>query len=140
MSAEPTARPGAPVVLVVDDTPSLLDMTRACLETEGYRVVTCLESRSALRLAEEHRPAVVMLDLVMPELSGWDVLAQLRADPAHTHTPVIICTAYVGEALARLDELRGPAGRRELGFLPKPYDADELLEVVASVVGRVESH
>ena len=127
----------APVILVVDDTPALLDVVRACLEEEGYRVVTCLEARHAVRLAREEQPDVIMLDVVMPEVSGWEVLAQLRADPAFARTPVIVCTAYVAEALGRLAELRGPD--QHLGLLPKPFEIEELTEVVASVTAATLS-
>lgn len=124
----------APAILVVDDTPSLLGLVRELLEGEGYRVVTTLQGRDALRLAREQRPDVVMLDVLMPEMSGWQVLAALRADADFRRTPVIVCTAYVDEALGRLAELRGPSGDTHLGLLPKPFDAEELLEVVGSVV------
>jgi CheY-like chemotaxis protein len=120
-------------ILVVDDTPALLDVVRSSLEAEGYRVVTCLESREAVRLARAERPDVIMLDVVMPEVSGWEVLAQLRSDPDFARTPVIVCTAYVAEALGRLAELRGPNADQHLGLLPKPFELEELLEVVASV-------
>jgi two-component system response regulator len=117
---------------VVDDTPALLDVVRKCLEGEGYQVTTCLESLHAVRLAREQQPDAIMLDVVMPEVSGWEVLAELRADPALAHTPVIVCTAYVAEALGRMVELqRGPD--QHLGLLPKPFDIDELIEVVASI-------
>jgi CheY-like chemotaxis protein len=122
-------------ILVVDDTPALLDVVRTALQAEGYRVVTCLESREAVRLAFEERPDVIMLDVVMPEVSGWEVLAQLRSDPGFSRTPVIVCTAYVAEALGRLAELRGPD--QHLGLLPKPFELEELLEVVASVTATV---
>ena len=124
-------------ILVVDDTPALLDVVRVALEAEGYRVVTCLESREAVRLAFEERPDVIMLDVVMPEVSGWEVLAQLRSDPGFARTPVIVCTAYVAEALGRLAELRGPD--QHLGLLPKPFELEELLEVVASVTAAALS-
>ena len=120
-----------PRILVVDDTPALLDVIRQCLESEGYRVRTCLESRNAVRMAHEEPPDVIMLDVVMPEVSGWEVLAELRADPAFRRTPVIVCTAYVAEAMGRLSELKGPD--QHLGLLPKPFDLEELLEVVESV-------
>ena len=120
-----------PVILVVDDTPALLDVVRACLEDEGYRVVTCLEGRHAVELAQRERPDLIMLDVVMPEVSGWEVLARLRADPSFARTPVIVCTAYVSQALGRLAELRGPD--QHLGLLPKPFELEELIEVVASV-------
>jgi len=121
----------APRILIVDDTPALLDVMRACLESEGYRVQTCLESRYAVALAAADPPDVIMLDVVMPEVSGWEVLAQLREDARFQRTPVIVCTAYVAEALGRLAELKGPD--QHLGLLPKPFDVEELIEVVASV-------
>jgi CheY-like chemotaxis protein len=121
-----------PKILVVDDTPTLLDAVRACLEGEGYQVATCLESSQAVRLAREQRPDVIMLDVVMPEVSGWEVLSELRADPTLAGTPVIVCTAFVAEALGRMVELdRGPG--QHLGLLPKPFDLEELIEVVDSV-------
>ncbi len=127
----PISRP--PLILVVDDTPAVLDVVREALVDEGYRVKTCLQSVDALSIAREESPDVVMLDIVMPEMSGWEVLNRLRAEPALAQTPVIVCTAYVSEALGRLAELRGPAGDAHVGLLPKPFDVDELVEVVASV-------
>ncbi len=130
----PNRQAKPPTILVVDDSPDLLDLVRESLEDEGYVVVTCLQSREALRLAHETSPDAIMLDVVMPELSGWELLAQVRADPAFGSTPVIICTGYVDEALGRLAELQGPRRDRHLGLLPKPFDTDELIEVVASVM------
>jgi CheY-like chemotaxis protein len=121
----------APRILVVDDTPALLDVIRACLEQEGYRVRTCLESRYAARMAQEEHPDAIMLDIVMPEVSGWEVLAELRANPAFSGIPVIVCTAFVAEAMGRLAELTGPD--QHLGLLPKPFELEELIQVVGSV-------
>jgi CheY-like chemotaxis protein len=126
-----------PRILVVDDTPALLDVVRKCLEQEGYHVRTCLESRRAVEMARADPPDVIMLDVVMPEVSGWEVLASLREDPAFLRTPVIVCTAYVAEALARLNELKGPD--QHLGLLPKPFELEELIEVVESVTSAALS-
>lgn len=126
-----------PRILVIDDTPALLDVIRVCLEDEGYQVRTCLESRQAVGMARAERPDVIMLDVVMPEVSGWDVLAELRADPSFAQVPVIVCTAYVAEAMGRLSELKGPD--QHLGLLPKPFDIEELIEVVASVAAATLS-
>jgi two-component system alkaline phosphatase synthesis response regulator PhoP len=127
----------APGILIVDDTPALLDVVRKCLQEEGYRVHTCLESRYAVELARAEKPDVIMLDVVMPEVSGWEVLAALREDPSFARTPVIVCTAYVAEALGRLAELKGPD--QHLGLLPKPFELEELIEVVASVTAAALS-
>lgn len=129
------SRPGPTRVLVVDDTPALLDLVRETLEGAGYEVFTCLQGRDALAMARREQPHVLMLDLVMPEVSGWEVLEGLRGDPALGPIPVVICTAYAAEALGRLDELQKLMGNRHLGLLPKPFDLDELLEVIGSVTG-----
>jgi CheY-like chemotaxis protein len=133
----PVTVTAGPRILVVDDTPALLDVIRRCLEDEGYWVRTCLESRYAVQMAQEERPDVIMLDVVMPEVSGWEVLAALRRDPAFSRTPVIVCTAYVAEAMGRLAELKGPD--QHLGLLPKPFEIEELLEVVESVTSAALS-
>ena len=138
MAPEPSVTvTSAPRILVVDDTPALLDVIRSCLESEGYHVRTCLESRNAVRMAHEERPDVIMLDVVMPEVSGWEVLAELRSDASFARTPVIVCTAYVAEAMGRLAELKGPD--QHLGLLPKPFDLEELVEVVESVTSAALS-
>jgi two-component system OmpR family response regulator len=138
MAAEPSVTvTAAPRILVVDDTPALLDVIRKSLEGEGYCVRTCLESRHAVEIAHEWRPDVIMLDVVMPEVSGWQVLARLREDPSFSRTPVIVCTAYVAEAMGRLAELKGPD--QHLGLLPKPFDLEELVEVVGSVTNAALS-
>ncbi|MGI9144949.1 MAG: response regulator transcription factor [Chloroflexota bacterium] len=124
-------------ILVVDDTPALLDVIRACLEQEGYRVRTCLEARNAAQMARLERPDVIMLDVFMPEVSGWEVLADIRADASFRHTPVIVCTAFVAEAMGRLAELKGPD--QHLGLLPKPFELEELIEVVGSVSSAAAS-
>lgn len=122
-------------VLVVDDSPAMLDLVRECLDDEGYRVVTCLQGKDALGVAKTERPQVIMLDLVMPEVSGWEVLDALGKDSDLAKIPVIITTAYVAEALGRLAELQGPTGSRLVGLLPKPFDTEELLEIVSSITG-----
>src|SRR5918999_1360617 len=137
-ATQPRMTSGRPRILVVDDTPAVLDVVRKVLQSEGYYVATCLESRHAVRIAQEERPDLIMLDVVMPEVSGWEVLAQLRADPRFARTPVIVCTAYVAEALGRLEELQAGADRH-LGFLPKPFDIEELIEVVDSVTSAALS-
>jgi twitching motility two-component system response regulator PilH len=126
-----------PRILIVDDTPALLDVVRVCLEDQGYTVRTCLESRRAVQMARDEPPDVIMLDVVMPEVSGWDVLAELRTNPAFQRTPVIVCTAYVAEALGRLAELKGPD--QHLGLLPKPFDLEELIELVGTVTAAALS-
>jgi twitching motility two-component system response regulator PilH len=113
-------------ILVVDDTLSLVDLIRDLLSVQGYDVSTCLMAREAYPLARRLRPDLVILDIVMPEVSGWDVLDRVRKDPLLERIPIVICTAWAEQAAARMREMREP----DLWLLPKPFDADELLDTV----------
>ncbi len=113
-------------ILVVDDTLSLLDLMRDLLGAEGYEVSTCLMAREAYPRALRLRPDVVLLDIVMPEVSGWEVLERVRGDPMLEDVPIVICTAWAEQAAARMREL----SLRHLWLLPKPFDPDDLLETI----------
>lgn len=117
-------------VLVVDDTLSLVDLMRDLLSAEGYAVSTCLMAREAYARALQFRPDVVVLDIVMPEVSGWEVLERIRSDERLAHVPIVICTAWAEQAAGRLREICEP----HLWLLPKPFDADELLDTVAEAL------
>jgi twitching motility two-component system response regulator PilH len=116
--------------LIVDDTPTVLDVVRELLEGNGYEVATCLVSRKAMAMARRFGPDLVMLDIVMPELSGWDLFALLRADPAFARVPIVVCTAWAEEAAGRMRELQAP----DLWLLPKPFDADDLFATVTEAL------
>jgi diguanylate cyclase (GGDEF)-like protein len=109
-------------VMMVDDDPIMLEIVQTFLEEAGYtNFVTTSDPGSALALAREHRPDVILLDLMMPRITGFDILQVVRDDEALRYTPVIILTAE-SDAPAKLKAL-------ELGatdFLLKPVDASEL--------------
>lgn len=120
----------APSVLIVDDTLSLVDLMRDALEGEGYRVSTCLESPQACTLARRLRPDLVILDIVMPGMSGWEVRQGLRAGPVPPDRPIVICTAWAEQAAAEMRRLRDPG----LWLLPKPFEIEDLLDTVAEAI------
>ncbi len=110
-------------IMMVDDEPSVTDVIQMFLEDAGYRkFISTSRSTEAMGLLAERNPDVVLLDLLMPELSGFEILASMRADTAFAHVPVIILTSST-DASARLKAL-------ELGandFLAKPVDPSELV-------------
>jgi signal transduction histidine kinase/DNA-binding response OmpR family regulator len=124
-TAWPQDRPPAglggprPLALVVEDNGHAAELMRLHLESEGYRVLRAADGRQALDLLEEHLPAVIVLDLLLPDMDGWDLLALLRqADSRVSRVPVVIVSivadARKGFSLGASAVLQKPIGREEL--------------------------
>jgi DNA-binding response OmpR family regulator len=113
-------------VLIVDDEPDILEMVGLLLESEGYEALTAPGGAEALALLAERAVDLVLLDIMMPEMDGQELLRRLRADDAQRGLQVLMLTAKndIG-AIAR--SLDGGAD----GFVAKPFDLDGLLELVA---------
>jgi chemosensory pili system protein ChpA (sensor histidine kinase/response regulator) len=122
----PAPDPSAPLVLVVDDSLTVRRATRRLLEREGYRVALAKDGIEALQRLEEETPALLLTDLEMPRLDGFDLLRRLRADPRWQALTVIVITSRLA---ARHRELAASLGVDH--YLGKPYAQDELLALVA---------
>jgi CheY-like chemotaxis protein len=81
------------VILVVDDDPTLLEMYVERIKSEGAIVVEARDGQEALERIAESRPSIIMLDVMMPRLNGFDVLSRIKSDPETANIPVIILTA-----------------------------------------------
>jgi two-component system KDP operon response regulator KdpE len=117
-----------PLVLVADDEPRITKLVSIALGEEGFRVITASGGEEALRKAEEYRPDVVLLDIVMPDLDGIEVMRQLRTSRP---VPVILLTAKGSTA----DKAKG----LDLGaddYVAKPFHPDELAARVRAVIRR----
>ncbi len=115
-------------VLLVDDEPIIRNIMEAALSEEGYRVATAANGALALAQVEASRPDVILLDIVMPELSGFQVTEKLKADPATAGIPIILVTG-LGSIEDRVRGLEAGAD----DFLSKPFNLDELLVRVRSL-------
>ena len=114
------------MILVVDDEPALRELLVDVLTDEGYTVLAAPDGRRALDLVPTERPALVLLDIMMPGLSGHEVVGRLREVPESP--PVVLMSAGVV-----------PDGRLAppvVVFLPKPFKLDQLLATIARVLGR----
>jgi two-component system KDP operon response regulator KdpE len=117
-----------PLILAVDDEAGILRLIKLELSSQGFRVVVANDGEEALRLAEQQRPDIVILDIIMPEMSGLEVMRRLRE---RTSVPVILLTAKDHDE----DKVRG----LELGaddYLVKPFNPEELSARVRAVLRR----
>jgi DNA-binding response OmpR family regulator len=112
-------------VLIVEDEADLAWVEQFNLQSEGYEVEVALEGRSAIEALETFAPDIVVLDLMLPHVDGWSVLARARELPPGRRPKVILVSAIAGAG----DQAR--AERLGVGsFLPKPFDMDELVRLV----------
>ena len=129
----PSKQPGPLTLLVVDDDRAILTVLRATFEHAGYVVVSTNDSRNVFPMLEVFKPDAVVLDLVMPGLSGWDLLAALRDEEQFRETPIILMSA-ASDACQRVRGLRCGAD----DFVVKPFHPDEILvRMEACLAGKV---
>ena len=117
-------------ILVVDDERRIVEILQAYLERDGYRVIAAYDGRSALELARSDSPDLIILDLMLPEVSGWDVCRELRRE---SDVPVIMLTAR--------DDTTDKIIGLELGaddYVTKPFDPKEIISRVRAVLRRGE--
>ena len=116
-----------PLILVVDDDVTVRELVQRHLERAGFAVVTARGGQEGLRLVRELRPAAVTLDIMMPDLDGWTVLAAIKGDPALAAIPVVLMSIVEeknrGYALGAAD------------YLVKPVDRTKLVETLTSICG-----
>lgn len=117
----------AAVVLVIDDDASVRKVTTRFLEREGFSVVTACGGREGLRLARELRPAAITLDVMMPDLDGWTVLAAIKGDPATAGIPVVLMTI--------VDEKSRGYSLGASDYMVKPVDWSALAGVLRGICG-----
>ena len=115
----------ATTVLIVDDEPDVVNLLTILLDSEGYRVLKAYDGISAVDLALHQRPDLILLDLMMPAMSGYDVCEQLKANPATEDIPVVCVTsAHSAHARARCRQLGAAT------LLEKPFPPMELIAQV----------
>jgi len=114
-----------PCILVVEDVPLGLAVLRLRLEAEGFTVITARDGVEALEQARDGHPDLMVLDLMLPRLSGERVCQELRADPRTQALPIVVVSARVQEA----ERLRALASGAD-AFIAKPYDMARLVEEI----------
>lgn len=119
-------------ILLVEDEYAIRTICRVNLESDGMAVVEAADGREALAGIRQELPELVLLDVMMPDIDGWEVAAQLAADPATQDIPVIFLSARA----AHEDKARAQ-GLGAVGYIVKPFDPVALGAVVRDVLARI---
>jgi CheY-like chemotaxis protein len=122
-----TAQP----ILVVDDDPAILDLIAQVLLEEGFEVLAVSNGQTAVDLARKLRPHLILLDLMMPEMNGWQITSVLKADPQTRAIPILLLSA-------RRDMARTANELGVTAYLEKPFDLDDLLNRVQRILDLTE--
>lgn len=118
-------------VLVIDDEQAFTSILAEILQDHGYRVLVASEPMAGLTIARSEAPDVILVDLVMPEMTGWQLLKHLDEDARTDQIPVVVLTAVAGE-----DEfIRRALERRSIKYLAKPLKVPDLLDSIERLTG-----
>ncbi|MBN1964298.1 MAG: response regulator [Anaerolineae bacterium] len=122
-------------VVCVEDDPEMIELVRLILARKRIRVIGATGGRAGLEAIEDHQPDLVLLDLMMPDMDGWEVYQKMKARDSIKHIPVIVVTAkaqnidiVLGLHIAKVDD-----------YITKPFGPSELLNSVERVLNRVST-
>jgi CheY-like chemotaxis protein len=117
----------APSILVVDDDPDILEALSEILESEGFAIKQARNGQEALELLKRGRTDLILLDLMMPVMDGWEFAGQMRHQPDWAQIPIIVLSADRNVS-AKARDLNA------LGYLAKPFELNDLLKLVQSLL------
>jgi DNA-binding response OmpR family regulator len=121
---------GRKKILLVDDDPDLVEAMKIILENKSYDVAVAHDGKEGLKKVETEQPNLIILDVMMPEIDGYEMCAKLKSDPQYGHIPILLLTA-VGEAISTTTYTKEMGMRMEADdYIPKPVELMELVERV----------
>jgi len=119
-------------VLIIEDEKLIIVSTQMVLEAAAFRVESSTNGEEGIAKARDIKPDLILLDIMMPGIDGWETLTRLKRDPETANIPVIIFTAR--------EHNRGHQKSAEMGaadYFRKPFEPDELIEIVEKHIGQV---
>ena len=117
-------------ILVIEDEAEMIDLTRIVLEREGYEVLGAVGGARGLEMIRQEKPDLILLDLMMPDIGGWEVYRQVKADQELAQIPVIVVTAKAQS----IDKVLGLQVAKVDDYITKPFGPKELLESIDRVL------
>jgi two-component system, OmpR family, response regulator VicR len=117
-------------VVCIEDEPEMIDLVKLILSRKGYQVMGAMGGREGLEAIQREVPDLVLLDLMMPDMDGWEVYQKMKADDATRHIPVIVVTAKAQS----IDKVLGLHIAKVDDYITKPFGPQELLASVEKVL------
>ncbi len=114
----------------IEDEPEMIDLVRLILARRGYKVLGAGGGQEGLDLVRKELPDLVLLDLMMPDMDGWDVYHQIKSDEATRNIPVIVITAKAQD----IDKILGLRVAKVEDYIAKPFRPQELIERIEQVL------
>ncbi len=121
-------------VVCIEDEPEMIDLVRLILGRKGFEVIGANGGVEGLEAVRREKPDLVLLDLMMPDMDGWEVYQQVKADPELKDIPVVVVTAKAQS----IDKVLGLHIAKVDDYITKPFGPQELLESVAKILGANE--
>ncbi len=121
-------------VVCVEDEPAMIDLIRLILGRKGYNVIGAAGGREGLDIIQREKPDVVLLDLMMPDMDGWEVYQKMKANDSTKDIPVIVVTAKAQS----IDKVLGLHIAKVDDYITKPFGPQDLLDSVEKVLARQE--
>ncbi|HLE23694.1 MAG TPA: response regulator [Anaerolineales bacterium] len=119
-------------VVCIEDEPEMIDLVRLILGRKGFEVIGANGGVEGLEAVRREKPDLVLLDLMMPDMDGWEVYQQIKADEALRHIPVVVVTAKAQS----IDKVLGLHIAKVDDYITKPFGPQELLESIAKILGE----
>jgi DNA-binding response OmpR family regulator len=124
---------GKKKILLVEDDVDFAEATKIILESKSYDVTVAYDGKEGLKKAQTEEPNLIILDVMMPEMDGYEVCAKLKADTKYRHIPILLLTA-VGEAIPKTKYTMEMGMKTEADdYIPKPVEPIELVERVENL-------
>jgi two-component system response regulator VicR len=126
---------GSRHILCIEDEPEMIDLIRLILGRRGYEVEGASGGKEGLKKVQQDKPDMVLLDLMMPDMDGWEVYQQMKADEKTKSIPVIVITAKAQS----IDKVLGLHVAKVEDYIAKPFSPQELLDSVEKVFEKKQS-
>ncbi len=126
MAAEPK------LIVCIEDEPDMIELLRTILESSGYKVIGANGGVAGLEIVRREKPDLILLDLMMPDMDGWEVFQQIKDDSELSSIPIVVVTAKAQS----IDKVLGLYIARAEDYITKPFKVQDLVDRIDKLVGK----